>query len=169
MGGALHEEKVVRRYHKVFLERCEELSNYANIIVQIEKGEAKIEKRMALQKHLEDKIKSCKNPFQQLRISYGQNRGKNFTEEEDRYLICKLYQLGYQNENVYDELRTEVRREKQFRFDWFLKSRTSAELQRRCTTLLQLIIKENEELENAGSRSKKRKGESTDSGKKKRR
>lgn len=35
----------------------------------------------------------------------------------------------------------------QFRFDWFLKSRTAVELQRRCNTLITLIERENQELE----------------------
>jgi len=34
-----------------------------------------------------------------------------------------------------------------FRFDWFLKSRTATELQRRCNTLISLIEKEISELE----------------------
>ena len=36
-----------------------------------------------------------------------------------------LYHLGLEKENVYDELRSAVRRAPQFRFDWFLKSRTA--------------------------------------------
>lgn len=35
----------------------------------------------------------------------------------------------------------------QFRFDWFIKSRTALELQRRCNTLITLIERENQELE----------------------
>lgn len=35
----------------------------------------------------------------------------------------------------------------QFRFDWFIKSRTAMELQRRCNTLITLIERENQELE----------------------
>jgi len=35
----------------------------------------------------------------------------------------------------------------QFRFDWFIKSRTALELQRRCNTLITLIERENIELE----------------------
>ena len=35
----------------------------------------------------------------------------------------------------------------QFRFDWFIKSRTPTELQRRCETLVRLVEKENEEYE----------------------
>ena len=34
-----------------------------------------------------------------------------------------------------------------FRFDWFIKSRTAMELQRRCNTLIMLIEKEMNEIE----------------------
>ena len=66
-----------------------------------------------------------KAPFHQLRIQYGTNKGKNYTEEEDRFLICMLHKLGFDKENVYDELRAAIRQAPQFRFDWFIKSRTA--------------------------------------------
>ena len=88
-----------------------------------------------------------KAPFFQLKIQYGANKGKNYTEEEDRFLVCFLHKLGFDKENVYDELRYAVRQAPQFRFDWFIKSRTTLELQRRCNTLITLIERENQELE----------------------
>lgn len=48
-------------------------------------------------------------PFHQLRIAYGTNKGKNYTEEEDRFLVCMLHKLGFDKENVYEELRAAVR------------------------------------------------------------
>ena len=39
--------------------------------------------------------------------------------------ICMLHQLGFDKENVYDEIRTSIRTAPQFRFDWFIKSRTA--------------------------------------------
>jgi hypothetical protein len=36
-----------------------------------------------------------------------------------------LHKLGFDKENVYDELRQAVRHAPQFRFDWFIKSRTA--------------------------------------------
>lgn len=83
-----------------------------------------------------------RRPFDQLQISYGQNRGKNFTSEEDRYLVVMLQHLGFEHENVYDVIRREIKRAPAFRFDWFFKSRTSTELQRRANTLITLIEKE---------------------------
>lgn len=78
-------------------------------------------------------------------------------EEEDRFLVCMLHKLGFDRENVYEELRAAVRASPQFRFDWFLKSRTAMELQRRCNTLITLIERENAELEERERNEKKKK------------
>merc|ERR1712141_822008 len=65
--------------------------------------------------------------------------------------------LGFDKENVYEELRAEVRNAPQFRFDWFIKSRTAMELQRRCNTLITLIERENHEIEEKEKAEKKSK------------
>ena len=57
-----------------------------------------------------------------------------------------LKEIGYESENCFERLRREVRNSPAFRFDWFIKSRTSTELQRRCTTLIALIEKEHQEV-----------------------
>ena len=62
-------------------------------------------------------------------------------------MICMLHKLGFDKENVYEEIRTAIRYAPQFRFDWFIKSRTTAELQRRCNTLICLIEKEIQEMQ----------------------
>ena len=36
-----------------------------------------------------------------------------------------LHKLGFDRLNVYDEIRTAIRYAPQFRFDWFIKSRTA--------------------------------------------
>uniref|UniRef100_A0A665UDD4 SWI/SNF related, matrix associated, actin dependent regulator of chromatin, subfamily a, member 5 n=1 Tax=Echeneis naucrates TaxID=173247 RepID=A0A665UDD4_ECHNA len=133
----------VMEYSAVFWERCNELQD--------------IEKIM---------IGRYKAPFHQLRISYGTNKGKNYTEEEDRFLICMLHKLGFDKESVYDELRQCIRNSPQFRFDWFLKSRTAMELQRRCNTLITLIERENMELEEREKAEKKKRGPKTGSAQK---
>ncbi|CAJ0924116.1 unnamed protein product [Ranitomeya imitator] len=137
----------VMEYSAVFWERCNELQDIEKIMAQIERGEARIQRRISIKKALDTKIGRYKASFHQLRISYGTNKGKNYTEEEDRFLICMLHKLGFDKENVYDELRQCIRNSPQFRFDWFLKSRTAMELQRRCNTLITLIERENLELE----------------------
>lgn len=69
-----------------------------------------------------------------------------------------LHKLGFDKENVYEELRASVRNAPQFRFDWFIKSRTAMELQRRCNTLITLIERENHEIEEKEKAEKKKKG-----------
>merc|ERR1712066_1202674 len=137
----------VIEYSKVFWERSNELQDCDRIMAQIEKGEARIQRRGLIKKALGAKIARYKAPFHQLRITYGANKGKNYTEEEDRFLVCMLHKLGFDKENVYEELRAAVRNAPQFRFDWFIKSRTAMELQRRCNTLIMLIEKEMNEIE----------------------
>ena len=127
-------------------------------MAQIEKGEAKIQRRSLIRKGLDAKIARYRAPFHQLRIAYGTNKGKNYTEEEDRFLVCMLHKLGFDKENVYEELRAAVRTAPQFRFDWFIKSRTAMELQRRCNTLITLIERENSEIEERERAEKKKKG-----------
>ena len=137
----------VVEYAKTFWERCNELTDIEKMMAQIEKGEAKIQRRISIKKALDSKMGRYKAPFYQLKLQYGTNKGKNYTEEEDRFLVCFLHKLGFDKENVYDELRYAVRQAPQFRFDWFIKSRTSLELQRRCNTLITFIEREIQELE----------------------
>lgn len=148
----------VMEYSAVFWERCNELQDIERIMAQIEKGEAKIQRRASIKKALDAKMARYRAPFHQLRIAYGTNKGKNYTEEEDRFLVCMLHKLGFDKENVYDELRAAVRAAPQFRFDWFIKSRTAMELQRRCNTLITLIERENQELEEKEKAEKKKRG-----------
>ncbi len=81
--------------------------------------------KTSLQWQLRFQMARYRATFHQLRILYGTNKGKNYTEEEDRFLVCMLHKLGFDRENVYDELRAAVRQAPQFRFDWFIKSRTA--------------------------------------------
>ncbi|XP_071787735.1 SWI/SNF-related matrix-associated actin-dependent regulator of chromatin subfamily A member 5-like isoform X2 [Asterias amurensis] len=148
----------VQEYMAVFWDRCHELTDIEKTMAQIERGEAKIQRKISIKKALDSKMARYRAPFHQLRLSYGTNKGKNWTEEEDRFLVCMLHKLGFDKENVYDELRTAVRQAPQFRFDWFLKSRTAMELQRRCNTLITLIERENQELEEREKAEKKKQG-----------
>uniref|UniRef100_A0A0N5AGX8 SWI/SNF related, matrix associated, actin dependent regulator of chromatin, subfamily a, member 5 n=1 Tax=Syphacia muris TaxID=451379 RepID=A0A0N5AGX8_9BILA len=140
----------VEEYAKLFWERFEDLTDHERILATIEKGEARIQRRQSIKKALDEKIAKYKAPFHQLRIQYGTNKGKNYTEEEDRFMVCQLHKLGFDKDNVYEDLRQAVRSAPQFRFDWFIKSRTSMELQRRCNTLISLIEKEMGEVDIGG-------------------
>lgn len=142
----------IRGYHKVFWKRYKEIQDWERIIDKIKKGEQKLARRAAITAALDKKVKRTKNPWQSLTINYGSNKGKTFTEEEDRFLVCMMQRLGY---GAWDQLKQEIRKAWNFRFDWFLKSRTALELQRRCDTLVRLIEKENDDDDKASAAKRK--------------
>lgn len=137
-------EEEVAEYSAVFWERHTEIADYEKHIKNIEKGEAKIQRYNDIMEALTVKIERYKNPWRDLKIVYGQNKGKGFTEEEDRFLVCQVHKLGWGH---WDELKSEIRKSYLFRFDWFFKSRTAQELQKRCDQLVRLVEKENDDLE----------------------
>lgn len=77
----------MREYAKVFWERKDELQDHDRIMNIIEKGEQKIQRKKDIRRALDEKMSRYKSPFHQLHIVYGTNKGKNYTEEEDRFLV----------------------------------------------------------------------------------
>ncbi|KAL1211842.1 ISWI chromatin-remodeling complex ATPase CHR11 [Cardamine amara subsp. amara] len=152
MEGKTEEE--VERYAKVFKERYKELNDYDRIIKNIERGEARISRKDEIMKAIGKKLDRYRNPWLELKIQYGQNKGKLYNEECDRFMICMIHKLGYGN---WDELKAAFRTSPLFRFDWFVKSRTSQELARRCDTLIRLIEKENQEFDERERQARKEK------------
>ena len=147
----------VDEYANIFWDRKEELTDHDKIIAIIERGESKIQRRKDIKDALDVKMTRYRAPFYQLKINYYSGKSRNYTEDEDRYILCMLCKLGFDKENVYDDLRLAVRNASQFRFDWFIKSRTAAELQRRCNTLISLVERENQELEESAKKNSKSK------------
>eukprot|EP01018_Ginkgo_biloba_P017716 Gb_39649 [translate_table: standard] len=142
MEGKTEEE--VERYAKVFKERYKELNDYDRIVKNIERGEARISRKDEIMKAIGKKLDRYKNPWLELKIQYGQNKGKLYNEECDRFMLCMVHKLGYGN---WDELKAAFRTSPLFRFDWFVKSRTATELARRCDTLIRLVERENQEVD----------------------
>eukprot|EP00798_Chlamydomonas_sp_ICE-L_P018353 gene18353-24818_t len=122
-------EEEVRAYSAVFWQRYKELSDWEKVYKTIERGEQKIQRQQDIMNAISSKLEKYKNPWQDMKVQYGANKGKAYTEEEDRFILCM----------------TEIRKSWRFRFDWFFKSRTAQELARRCDTLIRLIEKENED------------------------
>jgi SWI/SNF-related matrix-associated actin-dependent regulator of chromatin subfamily A member 5 len=152
MDGKTEEE--VQRYAKVFKERYKELSDYDRIVKNIERGEARISRKDEIMRAIGKKLDRYKNPWLELKIQYGQNKGKFYNEECDRFMLCMMHKLGYGN---WDELKAAFRMSPLFRFDWFVKSRTIQELARRCDTLIRLVEKENQEYDEQERQARKEK------------
>jgi SWI/SNF-related matrix-associated actin-dependent regulator of chromatin subfamily A member 5 len=134
----------VATYYKVFIKKWKTLPDYERIAQRISEGAAKRNKRDTLEYLLGKKISSVHYPMQELELNYPTTKGKVYSEEEDRYLLCRLFHYGMQTEDVYERIKKDITEFPVFRFDWFFKSRTPQELQRRCNTLLTMIEKEAE-------------------------
>ena len=91
---------------------------------------------------LSRKIQAVKYPMQEFESNYPTAKGKIYSEEEDRYLLCWLHHYGLKIVDVYERIKRDITEPHVFRFDWFFKSMTPQELQRRYTMLLGLIEKE---------------------------
>jgi SWI/SNF-related matrix-associated actin-dependent regulator of chromatin subfamily A member 5 len=146
----------VGQYFDVFLKRCQEVSDWEKTKVKIEKGELKIVRRNEIKDVLDWKVSRSKTPWQTLKIDYGTNRGKAFTDEEDRFLLCLMQKIGY---GRWEEIKLEIRKAWQFRFDWFIKSRTPQELQRRGDLIVRLIKNERDILNGIEPTYKRRKSQ----------
>eukprot|EP00026_Physarum_polycephalum_P000788 Phypoly_transcript_00789.p1 GENE.Phypoly_transcript_00789~~Phypoly_transcript_00789.p1 ORF type:complete len:1293 (+),score=424.61 Phypoly_transcript_00789:569-3880(+) len=135
----------VKDYAQVFWDRYNEIANYEKYIKSIEKGEGSRQRLEEMKKHLDKKIARYKDPLQQMKIVYSSGaKGKTYVEAEDVFLVCMMHKLGY---GEWEQLKLEVRKAWQFRFDWFIKSRTTIELSKRCELLMRMIEKENQDIE----------------------
>ncbi|KAL0577835.1 chromatin remodeling complex Adenosinetriphosphatase [Marasmius crinis-equi] len=153
----------VQKYYNTFAKKWKTLAEYARIEARITEGEAKRTKRNNLEFLLEQKINSVDYPMQELELNYPTTKGKVYSEEEDRYLLCRLSYYGMQADDVYERIKKDITEFPVFRFDWFFKSRSPQELQRRCNTLLTMIEKEaeqkqQEEMKNKGGTKGKKRG-----------
>lgn len=163
--------KEIQRYFVAFWTNYQRISEWEKIIEKIERGEKKILRlrqiRDAIQekveRHLEEtfgrfyseksKEPNAKVPsvaellhysWPKMKLNYGPgSRGKGYQEEEDAFLICMMYRHGY---GAAERIRMEIRRAWQFRFDWYFKSRSAQDIQKRCDLVVKIVERENEEL-----------------------
>ncbi|KAJ9109046.1 hypothetical protein QFC21_000372 [Naganishia friedmannii] len=148
------------RYAEVFWQRITEIPDYQKTMDRIEGGEKAKEKRQFEIDVLDRKIKNTPLPLQTLDINYGQNKGKQYSEDEDRFLLVRMHYYGLIREDCYDQIKRDIGEWPPFRFDWFIKSRTPEELKRRGQTLLLCLTKEHNDQEKpaepAAKKTKKR-------------
>lgn len=158
----------VQRYFVAFWTNYRRLADWKKILEKIEKGEKKIlrlsQVRDAIQekveRHIEDTfgpnrehlVKDGKVPssvelmrcsWHKMKIQYAPGtRNRAYQEEEDAFLIAMMYRHGY---GAAERIRMEIRRAWQFRFDWYFKSRSTLEIQKRCDLLVKVVEREMEE------------------------
>merc|ERR1712166_18368 len=146
------DENEVKRYFDTWMLRHSELSEDERHMNRIIKGEEKIQRRKDITNALDWKVNQYGKPWQELRLQFNTTKGKSFTEEEDRFLTCMMHKLGY---GRWEELKLQIRKAWQFRFDWYIKSRTPLELQRRCDIIVRSIESEKDPEKRAAQLQKK--------------
>lgn len=137
-------EDEVRIYYHAFWKNYKSINGWEKILSRIRKGEERIERQQRVEAELAEKVARHPDPYNTLTLQYtkGISR-KGFTEEHDRFILCMVNELGY---GQWDALRIQIRQAYAFRFDWYIKSRTTVELSRRLDQLMRLVEKENDSL-----------------------
>jgi SWI/SNF-related matrix-associated actin-dependent regulator of chromatin subfamily A member 5 len=57
------------------------------VVKNIEKGEGKLRRVDEMADALNAKVARYKNPWTELKLVYGQNKGKAYIDDEDRFLV----------------------------------------------------------------------------------
>ncbi|GMF35385.1 unnamed protein product [Phytophthora fragariaefolia] len=141
----------VERYYDTFWSRYTELKDHAKYIDKIERGEKRLERNEVVKQALARKCSRYSHPLRDMRLHYPAGyKSKGYILEEDVFLVVMMNKYGPLEH--WGEIRDEIRKAWQFRFDWFFKSRTIAELQKRGEVLTRMIERENDELKSRGSK-----------------
>jgi SWI/SNF-related matrix-associated actin-dependent regulator of chromatin subfamily A member 5 len=158
----------VQRYFVAFWTNYRRIHDYTKIMEKIERGERKILRLRQIRDAIQEKIechlevtfgpqfadiKGGKVPsahellaysWPKIKLWYGTGtRGRAYQEEEDAFLLCMMHRHGYGSA---ERIRMEIRRAWQFRFNWYFKSRTGVEIQKRCDTIVKIVEKEIEDI-----------------------
>ncbi|OWZ18250.1 hypothetical protein PHMEG_0007693 [Phytophthora megakarya] len=141
----------VKRYYKTFWSRYTELTDHAKYIEKIERGEKRLERNEVVKQALARKCSRYSHPLRDMRLHYPAGyKSKGYILEEDVFLVVMMNKYGPLEH--WGEIRDEIRKAWQFRFDWFFKSRTIGELQKRGEVLTRMIERENDELKSRTSK-----------------
>jgi len=114
----------------------------------LKKEKKKFRKKINTRLALKEKVSSYYCPFVQLKLCYSNvskqsgAMGRAWSENEDRFMVCMMEKIGLDRPTVFEEIKKGLRMCPQFRFDWFIKSRTTTEIMKRCQYLLLVLEKE---------------------------
>jgi hypothetical protein len=133
------------RYYDTFFARAstESISDCNKIFEKADKGDRRALKELEMTRALEQKMSAHPDPWISFPLLYHGTRGKFFSPDNDIFILLAVHKHGY---GCWDRLLQEIRVCPRFRFDWFIKSRTVPELQKRADLLLRLVEREIEKL-----------------------
>jgi hypothetical protein len=76
------------------------------------------------------------DPYEAIEFEYPLRDNSQFSAVEDKFIFCKMCELGY---GQWEQLKLSIRKSLIFRFDWFIKSRSSIDLAKRCDQLIKMV------------------------------
>ncbi|KAL7543063.1 hypothetical protein ACHAXR_012376 [Thalassiosira sp. AJA248-18] len=168
------DEQDIKKYYVAFWMHYKRLADWGKIIDKVEKGERKIHRlrdirdiiqykvelhlesiysqifpgveegkvsKELLEKHSPWDLLMYSWPKMQFRYGQGQ-KGFSYQQEEDAFLLTMMHRHGY---GAARRIQLEIRRAWQFRFNWFFKSRSPQEIQKRCDVLIRVVEREVQE------------------------
>jgi superfamily II DNA or RNA helicase len=124
----------VARYAGVFWQRYSELAEHQRYLQNIERGEQRLAKMAKVRRLLRSKLRNAR-----LQLDYAGNPGRHYTHDEDLFILRTLDRVGVGSEDAYEQVRRTAIRSDVFGFDWFLKTRSAVELQRRGLKLIGIL------------------------------
>ena len=86
-------EAEVSKYSKKFWKRYHELNDSERVIKNIERGEQRIQRQQDIMNALAAKLERYRNPWQELRLQYGANKGKVYTGDQFSQQLFSLLEL----------------------------------------------------------------------------
>jgi hypothetical protein len=119
-------------------------AEYESVLRRVEKGERKLGDIERLSSATRRFLARWPRPLEQLCFRCVGTHGHVFGPDEDRRLLVYADKWGFGN---WARIRAEVRACDLFRFDFYLRSLSAAELGKRCETLMREAAKELVELE----------------------
>mgnify|MGYP002862108469 CR=1 FL=1 len=133
-------EEIVK-YSKVFWELIDSLPEGQRILKNMERKE-----KLERQKNHNSRLicKKCENlakdEYESIKINFPPgNHQSEFTYEDDQYLIYVTNKYGYGN---WDDIMRDLKTSEDLLFNYYLKSRNKAEIQKRVDYLVKLIERE---------------------------
>lgn len=134
----------VKAYSEVFWAKILELPDGERLVKNIEKGEQGIESRRSALEILEYKCQNVVH-FEDLDFKdlvYNKYKSRVFTHLHDKFLIFMSNKVGYGN---FSEIKTLTRIHNAFKFDYYFKSKTEGDLNKRMHSLLKMLKTEKEQ------------------------
>ena len=140
LDGSNNGVEEVQAYMKVFWRRYRELPDAEKIDAMLEKTDARLARISQIQSALDVKMRRG-DP---IIINYYGGKGRHFSDHEDAFLLRALHRHGYAGDDgeVWERIRREVLVAPQFRFDWFIKTRSAGDIGKRCMKLVGYIERE---------------------------